>query len=71
MSAKIDCETQYQHALTDAQWESVTRLRSRFSEIENSGYYDNLCDCLMLHFKSALSDTGIWIGIELDGYAHS
>ena len=33
--------------------------------------YDGICDCLMLGFKSNVWNTVIWIGIELDGYAHS
>ena len=52
--------------LTDAQWTSLERLRSRWNEIEGQrcpefgGY-----GALMVRFGN------LWVGIERDGYAHS
>ena len=56
---------------TIAQTKALEKLEKDWGTKPESSHYDGIIDCLMVCFNSKLWQSKIWIGIELDGYAHS
>lgn len=58
--------------MTEAQKEAIERLKKEWSSVsEPTAMYWDKSGCVMVAVGYSDGKTGMWIGIETDGYTHT